>query len=102
MTLRERQSKFAHLTAYLILFANQRGYEVTYGDAWAHEEDGRHKANSKHYQRLAVDLNLFRNGKYLMRTEDHRELGEYWESLDPECVWGGRFEDGNHYQYGRR
>ena len=94
-TLREQQSKFATFVAHLILFANKRGYEVTLGDAYAKD---RHKINSLHYSRLAIDLNLFRNGKYLDETMDHEELGMYWESLDPDCRWGGHFNDGNHYE----
>ena len=46
-------------------------------------------------ERNAVDLNLFKAGKYVALTEDHRPLGEWWESQGG--AWGGRFEDGNHY-----
>jgi len=102
MTLREQQSKFAHLTAYLILYIYQRGYEMTYGDAWAHPADMRHIRNSKHYDRLALDINLYRNGRWLKKTEEYSEVGEYWKSLDPECTWGGDFSDldGCHFSYG--
>ena len=51
--------------------------------------------NSLHEMSLAVDFNLFKDGKYLSSTEDHKELGEYWESIGG--TWGGRFNDGNHY-----
>ena len=77
----------------LILKAYDLGYEITMGDVWAH--DG-HKENSKHYQRLAADLNLFRDGVYLTNSEDHRPLGEYWQELGG--TWGGNWADGNHYQ----
>lgn len=80
------------MVALLIQFAYERGYELTFGDAWA--QSG-HKPNSCHYVRLAIDLNLFKNGKYLTCTEDHQELGEFWEALGG--AWGGRFGDGNHY-----
>ena len=53
--------------------------------------------NSLHGLGLAIDLNLFKDGKYLSDTESHRPLGEYWESLGDDCCWGGRFSDGNHY-----
>ena len=96
MSLREQQSRFTRLVADLIIFAYEHGYEVTLGDAWA--RDG-HKKNSFHYIRLAIDLNLFKDGIYLKETEDHRLLGEYWESLDPLCTLGGRWGDGNHYSY---
>ncbi|KKL20835.1 hypothetical protein LCGC14_2451470 [marine sediment metagenome] len=98
MTLRQRQSKFASMVSLLIAFAYEQEYEVTFGDAWAH--DG-HKKGSFHYDRLAVDLNLFKNGRYLSSTASHRPLGEFWESLGG--TWGGRFTDppdGNHYSYG--
>ena len=92
MTLREKQSRFVWMVSRLIRYAYNLGYELTFGDAWA--SDG-HKPNSNHYIRLAIDLNLFRDGRYLDRTEDHRPLGEYWEAIGGS--WGGRFGDGNHY-----
>lgn len=93
--LRDRQGRFTLLVAHLLLHAYNEGYEVTLGDAWA---SSGHKKNSHHYCRLAIDLNLFKDGTYLIRTEDHEELGAYWESLDPNCRWGGRWQDGNHYE----
>jgi len=93
--MRKQQSKFMLLLAHLILHAYNEGYELTGGDLWA--KTG-HIKNSAHYDRLAIDLNLFKDGVYLTATEDHRTLGEYWESLDPDCRWGGRFRDGNHYE----
>ena len=95
MTLRQRQSKFVSMVALLIQFAYEQGYELTFGDAWAH--DG-HKENSFHYKRLAIDLNLFRDGQYLTSTDAHRPLGEFWQSIGGS--WGGQWNDGNHYSYG--
>ena len=92
MTLRQKQSKFARMVALLIQFAYQQGYELTFGDAWANSG---HKKDSNHYIRLAIDLNLFRNGRYLRSTKAHLPLGEFWESIGG--AWGGRFDDGNHY-----
>ncbi len=96
MTLRQKQSVFAKMIPLLILFAYEKGYEVTLGDAWAH--DG-HKKGSFHYKRLAIDLNLFKNGRFLRSTKAHQPLGEFWESISGS--WGGRFKnpDGNHYSY---
>lgn len=99
VTLRQKQSEFTKKLALLILFAYDQGYEVTLGDAWA--KDG-HKEGSFHYDRLAVDLNLFRNGTYLTTTEDHLPLGLFWETLGSECTWGGHWDDGCHYSYGER
>ncbi len=96
MTLRQKQSKFVRMVALLIQFAYERGYELSFGDAWAH--DG-HKKGSFHYKRLAIDLNLFKNGRFLRSTKAHQPLGEFWESIGGS--WGGRFKnpDGNHYSY---
>ena len=106
MTLREKQSEFALMVVRLIQKADEMGYEVTLGDAYrdprVHGEIGRKKgysaANSFHKTRLAIDLNLFHNGKYLQNSEDHRPLGEWWESIGG--TWGGRWRDGNHYSLG--
>ena len=92
ITLRSKQSLFALLVALLIQKAYESGYEVTFGDAWA--RDG-HSEGSLHYIRLAIDLNLFKDGEYLDQGDDHQYLGEYWESLGGS--WGGRWGDGNHY-----
>lgn len=53
--------------------------------------------NSLHELKLAADLNLFRNGVYLSRSEDHRPLGEWWKRQGPDHRWGGDWGDGNHY-----
>lgn len=50
-----------------------------------------------HEQKLAIDLNLFINGVFLTGAESYRPAGEYWESLDPLCIWGGRFGDADHF-----
>jgi len=52
---------------------------------------------SIHQLKLAIDLNLFKNGVYLGETEAHRLFGEWWERQAPDARWGGRFRDGNHY-----
>ena len=92
MTLREKQSKFVFFKAFLILYAYSLGYELTQPDCRS-----KHMKNSNHYIGLAEDFNLFKEGDYLKDTEDHRQLGEYWEKLHPLCRWGGRWGDGNHY-----
>lgn len=78
------------------------GYEMTQGEAWRPKETcelyakkGIGSKNSLHLDRLANDLNLFKNGKFLTTTEEYREAGELWESMGG--TWGGRFNDGNHF-----
>jgi hypothetical protein len=107
MTLGERQRIFVRLVGMLIEFAYQSGYELTLGEAYRtpeqaalNAESGKGIANSLHTQRLAIDLNLFKDGKYLTDSESYRPLGEYWKSLHPDCCFGGDFKprsDGNHF-----
>ncbi|MGL5646688.1 MAG: M15 family metallopeptidase [Clostridium sp.] len=102
-TLGQKQRRFTRMIAELITFAYANGYELTVGDAYRdprlHGDMGVKKgyghASSNHKQRLAIDFNLFKDGKFLTSTEDHRPLGEFWESIGGS--WGGRFNDGNHY-----
>jgi hypothetical protein len=104
-TLGQKQRRFTRMVGQLIAHAYDSGFELTLGDAYRdprmHGKPGTRAtgsysaANSLHKQRLAIDLNLFRDGQYLTATEDHRPLGEYWESIGG--TWGGRFGDGNHY-----
>lgn len=105
MGLGDKQRQFTRMIGLLIEWAYQNGYELTFGDAYRDprlhgsvgEKKGYGAASSNHKVRLAVDFNLFKDGKFLTATEDHRPLGEYWESLGGS--WGGRFKsaDGNHY-----
>lgn len=106
MTLGERQRVFTRLVAKLIEHAYETGYGLTFGEAYRTPEQaalnaktGKGIASSLHGMRLAIDLNLFRDGKFLANSEDHRPLGEYWKTLHPDCCWGGDFSrpDGNHY-----
>lgn len=104
MTLRQKQSAFAKLVGHLILQAYAMGYEITLGEAYRSPEEALRLSKSKkgiknslHTQKLAIDLNLFKNGVYLSSTESHRPLGEWWESQGG--TWGGRFDDGNHYSF---
>ena len=83
------------MVALLILHAEQLGYELTFGDAYRGPDVEHGLADSLHRKRLAIDLNLFRNGRYLSSTKAHEPLGLYWESIGG--TWGGHFFDGNHY-----
>lgn len=109
MTLRSLQSEFACLIPRLVDKAFELGYEVTLGDAFRDTrvhgalgvKMGYGHPKSAHKNRLAIDLNLFRDGEFLARTSDHKELGEWWEKQHPLARWGGRFgaPDGNHYSF---
>lgn len=89
-----RRMKFSALLPLLIQKMNET-HSACIG------KDGlKHKPDSLHFYGLAMDIDLYtKEGTYLDRTEDHTMFGEFWESLDPNCRWGGRFGDGNHYSY---
>lgn len=104
MTLSEKQQLFAVKVAQLILWADDHGYRLTFGEAYRTPEQaalnakkGSGIANSLHTQRLAVDFNLFIGGQYQTDSAAYLPLGEYWESIGG--AWGGRFSkpDGNHF-----
>jgi len=105
MTLGQKQRLFARLVARLIDQAHELGYEVTLGDSYRDPrlhgqmgiKAGYGHPKSAHKLRLAIDLNLFRDGTFLTRTVDHEPLGRWWEQQHALCRWGGRFNDGNHY-----
>ncbi len=107
MNLISKQKLFARLIAKFILEAYDKGYEITLGEAWRPAEtaalyakEGKGISNSLHTSRLAVDLNAFRGGVLLTRTEQYGELGLIWEGYSTgeyQCAWGGHFKDGNHF-----
>lgn len=105
-TLGARQRRFLPLVAKLIDFAYAQGYELSAGECYRTPEQaalnaqhGSGIANSLHILRLAIDLQLFKDGEYLTNPSAYQFLGEFWEKLDPECAWGGRFKsvDADHF-----
>lgn len=106
MSLRAEQSKFASDIRRLLTYAEAKGYEYTFGEferplemQQLHVAAGRSKTmNSLHIRRLAADIFFFRNGEL---TWDIKELGDFWESLDPRNSWGGNwrtFKDAPHFE----
>ncbi len=106
MTLGQKQRLFTQLVGHLIARIYASGYEATFGEAWRTPEQaalnadrGVGIANSLHVDRLAIDLNLFKDGVYLSKSTDWEPFGLYWEGLHEDCRWGGRFGDGNHFSF---
>lgn len=104
--LRALQSAHVRYVGRLIDWATTNGYELTWGEAYRPPEQALYNAqhgkgivNSLHIKRLAIDLNAFKDGKFLETKEDYRPLGEFWKSLDPLCCWGGDFSrpDSDHF-----
>ena len=87
--------------ALLIQRAERHGYMLTGGDLYRDSEYALMYASglrSRHHVRCAIDLNLFINGQYQPGSQSHAPLGAFWESLSAYNRWGGRFNDGNHYE----
>jgi len=112
MTLKQKQSIFVELVGRFIKDVNDRGYELTFGECYRGPIEAERLAQlglgikgSLHTLRLAIDLNLFLSGKYLIASEDYEPVGILWESYSTSeftCNWGGRFKraDGNHFSIG--
>ena len=107
MSLRKLQSDFAFQVSKLIGYIYEQGYEVTLGDAYrdprVHGNMGTKLAyghsKSAHKIRLAIDLNLFKDGEFLEGSNAQEIFGDWWEKQHPLARWGGRFNDGNHYSF---
>lgn len=111
MSLSKKQQRFTECVGKLIAHAYNLEYALTFGDAFrdkrVHGEFKTKKpgsyaaAASVHKLRLAIDLNLFVEGEYITTGEHvaYQQLGEFWEGLDSDACWGGRFDDANHFSF---
>jgi hypothetical protein len=122
-TLREKQSIFLLNAAKLISWAFEQGFELTAGELLRTKDqqtlyfEGKtlvkignitHLAetrqlsktmNSRHLDKLAIDLNLFISGVYTTKAEYYKPMGDYWKTLHPDNVWGGDWGfDSNHFE----
>lgn len=100
------QNKFLLDFCLLILYATRIGFVVTAGELMRpiemqkiYFDTGRSKTmRSKHLDKMAGDLNIFRNGIYINGLSGEkaekiiRPLGKFWESLDKKNRWGGNFD----------
>lgn len=134
MKLSQKQAYFAQMIAELILWGKENGYTFTFGEANRTNSQQilyytgyeielidnkpmlvkavkRSKTlNSNHKKRLAIDLNIFKDGVYITSFEDCKPVGDKWESMDKNNRWGGdwnnndiqddgEFFDGPHFEY---
>lgn len=100
MSLSDEQWLFLKDVSKLIAFAAQHEYKLTGEWLFRNEEvqrklvnEGLSKTmNSYHLKKLAIDLNVFFQGRLLSGKKDWNEikfLGDYWESLNEKNRWGG-------------
>lgn len=113
----EQEKRFAFtdclekLLTYVRMELRAQGYRIALGELYRppelaalYEKEGKGISNSLHRRGLAIDINLFKDGKYLTMSQDYKILGDYWKSLSNDfytCCWGGDFQgpliDGNHF-----
>ena len=93
MSLGTEQERFSLMVAKLITYAYTLGYKIRLGEGYNAAGTG-HMKGSTRYVKLAIDINLFKDGVYLTDGADHSILHDYWDSL------GGAeriAKDLNHY-----
>lgn len=115
MSLAAKQQVFAGNLAKLITYIQLSGYKCTVGEVWRTPEmailyakKGMGIVDSQHCKKLAVDINLSKDGEFLSNSSAHKPFGDYWETLHPDNRWGGDWngndvvdpgdDDGNHYE----
>jgi hypothetical protein len=102
MSLSDKQWEFLKDFSLLISFCDRKGIKVTGGELYRTEyqqkeyiKKGLSKTmKSKHLKRLAIDLNFFIKGKYVVNKKELQFIGDFWESLNPKNKWGGNFNQG--------
>lgn len=111
MSLVTEQAAFLLDMCKLIKYATEQGFTLTAGELYRTPEQqeiylktGRSSTmNSLHLKRLAVDFNIFKNGKLVGDKATLAPLGAYWESLHPLNSWGGngkKLVDTPHFSRG--
>ena len=105
MTLGQHQEQFTRHLLTLMTYALERGYEIRIGEVQRPVEmqelyvkTGRSKTmNSYHLKKCAADLHFTKGGVLCYP----KEIGDFWESLDPLNQWGGNwksFKDQPHFE----
>jgi hypothetical protein len=90
--LGDKRKSFTKYVSRLISFMISQGYQPMIG------KDGlKHMKNSLHYEGLAVDIDLCDSKGNYISSAHPKMFGDYWKSLNPDCAWGGDFNDSNHY-----
>jgi hypothetical protein len=104
--LSQLQQEFAQSAAKLIQQATTLGYGVTLGEAWRTTEQAQWNAahgigivHSLHMERLAIDLNLFKDDVFLTTPDAYVQLGTWWKTLGANYRYGGDFatRDYDHF-----
>jgi len=98
MKLVEKQKKFTRAVNYLLTYIHSLGYEVTFGDCYRDPRCDYGNMGSTHRKRLAIDINLFVDDKYIDDGEHPTwvVLHQYWRLLGGSEVIKN---DQNHFSF---
>lgn len=114
----EKQFQFSRMLGLFFYWLAEKDYHWSMGDCWrstdklqcphcgrshSYQEilvaNGRSKTlNSKHLDRLAVDINLFTKEGKLAPVEDYLPLAEKWETLGGKAGYRFKFVDPGHFE----
>lgn len=109
MSLVNEQHTFLQDVSKLLQYISSQGFQVTGGELFRTPEQqqiyvktGRSTTfNSKHLSRLAIDLNIFKEGSLIYDVSILEPIGKYWESLSPNNSAGmfwKSFKDVPHFE----
>lgn len=103
----QHQLIFAQNVAKLIEYIYAQGYKCTLGEVYRTREQallysqiGKGIVNSNHCSKLAIDINLFKDDKYLTDSEEYKKFAEYWIRLNPfnESGYFWKSRDSGHFE----
>ena len=126
MKLSERQIYFRNMFSVFLVWAISQDYDFSIGEVFrpgklkyrcpccrkdfefslqdVYIYMKRSKArHSKHQDKLAFDIFLYKNGEFLAAKGAYHPLSEFWKKLDRRNRWGGDFEGLNdpfHFEFG--
>ena len=82
---------------YIVKYCIDNNMIATWGDAYRDPRCPYGSERSMHHKRMAIDVNLIKDGKLIHNDEGHKVLGKFLQSLGG--TWGGGWSDFNHYSY---
>lgn len=97
--------KFLYLLGKLLVFAEQNKIQLItftfYRDPAQQIQEfvkgkSKIKTNGPHQKWTAIDMAIVEGGKALFDSsgatiKKYKKLGDYWKTLDKNCIWGGDF-----------
>jgi len=109
MTLSQKQQYFGDMFTILLVWAKLKGYKFSIGEVFRppemqriyEEQKKTWTSYSRHQDKLAVDLFLYKNGRFSNSIADYRPLAKFWKMLDEKNRWGGDWstKDIYHFEY---